>query len=59
MNGGAPASARFTVRNDETLEIPGPFSICMLKRRERRAPRPAQGRRPLARYSTTKELFIV
>ncbi|HEX7471308.1 MAG TPA: hypothetical protein VF437_11360 [Verrucomicrobiae bacterium] len=32
------ASARFTVRNDGTLEIPGSLSFRTLKRRERRAP---------------------
>jgi hypothetical protein len=37
QGGGARASARFTVRNDKTLEIPEPLAFRKLKRRERRA----------------------
>ena len=35
---GARALARFNVRKDETLEIPGALSFRLLKRRKRRAP---------------------
>jgi len=35
---GARALARFKVRKDETLEIPGALSFRLLKRRKRRAP---------------------
>jgi HlyD family secretion protein len=37
----ARASARFSTRNNETLEMSVPLAICTLKRRERRAPCPA------------------
>src|SRR5439155_25677506 len=37
MSSGARALARFTVRSEKTLEVPGPLSLRTLKRRERRA----------------------
>ena len=40
MSNGARALARFTVRNERTLEMPGLLRLRTLKRRE---PRPAFG----------------
>ena len=42
MSNGARALARFTVRSERTLEMPGLLSLRPLKRRERRAPYSAQ-----------------
>src|SRR2546423_12710535 len=51
MSNGARALARFTVRSERTVEMPGPLSFRTLKRRERRAPHPAPCPYPVARSS--------
>src|SRR2546429_550642 len=51
MRNGAWALARFTVRSERTVEMPGPLSFRTLKRRERRAPHLARCPYPVARSS--------
>src|SRR2546427_742365 len=51
MSNGARALARFTVRSERTVGMPGLLSFRTLKRRERRAPHSAQCPYPVARNS--------
>jgi len=51
MSNGARALARFMVRSERTLEMPGLLSFCKLKRRKRRAPHSARSRYAFGRDS--------
>jgi hypothetical protein len=48
---GARASARFNVHCVAALEMPGPFPIRALKRRERRAPPASNVHHPILQFS--------
>ena len=54
MSSEARALARFIVRRETTLEMPGLLSFHTLKRRERRAPHAAQSRDPFAHASINR-----
>ena len=50
---GARALDRFNVQKQGARKIPSPLELCMLKRRERRAPLAPSGGRSILRFSLT------